>query len=294
MIYPNINPDRAERVNYDRFDYPVYVRKGCLSAYPNYRAESHWHDDVEFILILSGRMQYNINGEVIEIAEGEGVFVNTRQLHFGYSDKKSDCVFICVLLHPVLLCSSRAIEQKYVNPILFNEHIPFCLISRKNEWEISVLNAIKNIYDYSFDKISELKIQRAFYDIWIALCENVISITKDESVKNHNLFALKDMISYINSNYQEKISLEDIAKAGKVGKTGCCNLFKKYVNKTPNGFLTDLRLKKGVELLNETDKTILEISYEVGFSGASYFTETFRKNYGLTPKEYRKNNAKKL
>lgn len=57
--------DQSEDVQYDIVDFPAYVRKGYLSSYPDYRAISHWHDDIELILILSGQMNYNINGNVI-------------------------------------------------------------------------------------------------------------------------------------------------------------------------------------------------------------------------------------
>lgn len=288
MAYPNLNDDRSERVVYDSVDCPVYVRKGRLSFYPDYRAESHWHDDVELILILSGQMQYKINGESVLLKCGEGIFVNTRQLHFGYSDTKDECEFICILLHPVLLCSSCSIEQKYIKPILFNENIPFYHLTRESAWEIEVLRAISDIYNALDDRVFELKLQRAFCDIWIALCENVISIEKEHCYQGRHLFALKDMIAYINQSYREKLSLEDIARAGGVGKTGCCGIFKQYANKTPNEFLTDVRLRRGGELLRDTDMTVLEISNEVGFSGASYFTEAFHKCYGCTPSEYRR------
>lgn len=290
MAYPKLNIDRSEKVVYDKSDYPVYIRKAFLSVFPNYRAESHWHDDLEFILILDGNMRYNVNGEVVVLEKGEGIFVNTRQLHFGYSDDKSECEYVCVLLHPVLLCSSRTIEQKFVNPILFNEHIPYYKLTQNTEWERRVLSAISGTCDAVGDRAFELKIQRAFFEIWISLCENVLALETEHDIQNHHLSALKDMISYINEHYAEKITLDSIARAGKVGKTGCCNIFKRYVNKSPNEYLTDLRLRKGIELLFDTDMTILEISHEVGFSGASYFTETFRKHYGCAPNEYRKRN----
>lgn len=288
MAFPKIKPDRSERVLYDKADYPAYIRKGVLSVYPNYSAESHWHDDIELIFILSGQMKYNINGEIVLLNQSEGIFVNARQLHFGYSDKKCECVFLCVLLHPILLCSSRIIEQKYVTPLISNEHIPFYHLKGNNEWEQKILSSVQNIYDVKDDALSELKIQREFIDLWLALCENVISIQKEQISKNHHLSILKDMLSFINQNYSEKLSLEDIASSGNIGKTGCCAIFKKYINKTPNEYLTELRLRKAVELLKNTDMTVLEISYEVGFSGASYFAETFKKFYACTPKEYRK------
>ncbi|MFR2168171.1 MAG: cupin domain-containing protein [Coprococcus sp.] len=57
-----------------------------LSLYPDYRGVSHWHDDVEFIMMMDGQMTYDINGQSIDMQTGEGVFVNSRCLHYGYSD----------------------------------------------------------------------------------------------------------------------------------------------------------------------------------------------------------------
>lgn len=285
----NLNYDNSEKVLYDKADYPIYIRKGLLSYFPNYTAESHWHDDVEFILILSGEMFYNINGEIILLHEGEGVFVNARQFHFGYSDNKKECIFICILIHPMMLCLTKSIEQNYINPIILNPNIPFYHFQKMNKWEYNILYNIKNIYDIRNDKIAELKIHNEILNIWIALCENIVTIQKIDNFKNNNLSTLKNMISFITQHYKEKISLEMIAISGNVGKTGCCAIFKKYIYKTPIEYLTEFRLRKGLELLCNTDMTILEISYEVGFSGASYFSETFRKFYDCTPSEYRKN-----
>ena len=52
------------------------MREALLSQYPEYRAPSHWHDDIEFICVLSGGMKYNINGEIVNLKKGEGIFVN--------------------------------------------------------------------------------------------------------------------------------------------------------------------------------------------------------------------------
>ena len=70
------------------FTFPAYIKPGILSLYMDYKAVSHWHDDLEFIVILEGKMSYEINGERIEISQGEGLFINSRQLHNGFSDEK--------------------------------------------------------------------------------------------------------------------------------------------------------------------------------------------------------------
>lgn len=55
-----IKEDRSERVKYDYPDYHIYIRRDFLSSFPNYTADSHWHDDIELMAILSGQMQYNV------------------------------------------------------------------------------------------------------------------------------------------------------------------------------------------------------------------------------------------
>ena len=81
--------------------------------------------------------------------------------------------------------------------------------------------------------------------------------------------------------------MKDIAASGAVGQSKCCKLFSSYLHQTPNEYLTAYRLNKGCELLCNTDRTVVEIALEVGFSGASYFAEIFRKVFGQSPTEYR-------
>ena len=92
-----LNSDASENVAYNNPDFPAYVKKGQLSSYPDFRAVSHWHDDLEFILILDGQMFYDVNGQRIPLQTGEGIFVNSRCFHYGYSDAHTECLFICIL-----------------------------------------------------------------------------------------------------------------------------------------------------------------------------------------------------
>ena len=62
-----LNSDASENVAYNNPDFPAYIKKGQLSRYPDFRAVSHWHDDLEFILILEGQMFYDVNGQKISL-----------------------------------------------------------------------------------------------------------------------------------------------------------------------------------------------------------------------------------
>ena len=55
--------DASEIVRYDEVGIPLYIREGLLSSYPDHRALCHWHEDIEWVQIRSGQMNYYINGK---------------------------------------------------------------------------------------------------------------------------------------------------------------------------------------------------------------------------------------
>jgi AraC-like DNA-binding protein len=96
------------------------------------------------------------------------------------------------------------------------------------------------------------------------------------------------MTGFIHRHYDDKIHLNDIAAAGAVCRSRCCELFNKYVEQTPNTYLLRYRITKSREMLHDTNRTIDEIALACGFQSASYFSFVFRKAYGLTPQDYQK------
>lgn len=286
MLKVDINSDRSENVKYDYPDFPVYIRKALLSLYPNYAAESHWHDDIELIAVLSGHMMYNVNGEIVRIDKGEGIFVNARQLHYGFSDDMTECEFICILFHPLVLCNSKMFDEKYVSPLIHFGR-PYILFSEGGSWQDKAVYYMREIYNRSSDVGAPLIVQGNLHLLWSGIVANTdMGLLKGQ--RDSRLSTLKEMIEFIYNNYSEKIILEDIAAAGHISKRSCGNIFLRYLNQTPIYFLTDYRLRKSIELMKTTDKTILEISIDVGFSGASYYAEAFRKHFGKSPVQYRK------
>ena len=78
--------DASEIVRYDEVGIPLYIREGLLSSYPDHRALCHWHEDIEWVQIRSGQMNYYINGKRVLLNAGEAIIVNSRQMHYGYSE----------------------------------------------------------------------------------------------------------------------------------------------------------------------------------------------------------------
>ena len=100
---------------------------------------------------------------------------------------------------------------------------------------------------------------------------------------------VKTMIGFIQSSFDERVSLQDICESGSMGKNKCTALFKKYTNMSPVDYLRHYRVEKSMEFLKHTDMTITEIAYATGFTGASYYAETFRKYVSCSPMQFREN-----
>lgn len=277
--------DFSENVDYNIKEYPMYIRRGKLSQYPNFSAASHWHEDLEFISILSGHMNYNVNGTIVNIPQGNGIFINSRQFHHGFSTDHTECEFICLLLHPLLLCINEYYESHFVTPVISNTQQPYLILSKDTGWHRQVMNILADILLHSQKELDILYIQQLLFKLWIPFYNNFPTQQK-QSRPDHQLAAVKNMVAFIQNHYQNALTLEMIAASGNMCKSSCLALFHKYLSQTPVSYLTQYRLAKSVHLLLHTDLTIMEISFEAGFNNASYYSETFKKYYHCTPKQY--------
>lgn len=265
--YIDLNHDRSEKIKYTYPEIPFYFHKGRFSSYPNYVMEEHWHDDIELVISLSGHMIYNVNGQLVRISEGEGIFINSRRLHSAFSEDRTECKYIVILFYPMILCTAKQLEQEIVLPVL-NSSLGFIHLKQAVTWENEMIRYVHLIAEKEDESAAVLTVIGSLHFIWSEIVQH--SNVKLTTVKNDTqLSILKTMISFVHANYPEKITLKEIAKSGCVSKRTCENLFLKYVHKTPIAFLNDYRLRKSIEFMQNTDMTILEISLACGFSGAS-------------------------
>ena len=148
-------------------------KKGQLSRYPDFRAVSHWHDDLEFILILEGQMFYDVNGQKISLQAGEGIFVNSRCFHYGYSDAHTECLFICILLSPQLLSVNTYFVEKCLNPLIQNIHFPYQPLNPSILWQNSILRDLEMLYKKNVDEIQPFITLEKTVHIFLLLAENM-------------------------------------------------------------------------------------------------------------------------
>ncbi len=95
-------------------------------------------------------------------------------------------------------------------------------------------------------------------------------------------------VNYLNRNYAEEISLDDLCRAVFTAKQTLIYQFKKYLDCSPMKYLLKLRLTKAKELLVTSDESIEKIAELTGFSSGNYLTLIFKQKEGKSPSQYRK------
>ena len=282
--------DQSERVPYTHPHMPVYVKSGGIAHFLNHTVPVHWHDEVELCAILSGHMSYNVNGTTHLLNAGDGIFVNSRQFHNNFSADKSACDYICLLFHPVLLCANPFIEQTFITPVITNSAFRHVILSRHTPWMATLLDFV--LRAHAFNESNEgdlcLSLQSLFYQIWSVLYRHMPQPTEQTDRTTGKLSQLRDMTGFLQQHYHQHITLQQIAKSANICESACCAIFNQYLHQTPIQYLIDYRLNKSADLLKTTALPVTEIALLTGFFGASYYAETFKKHFSISPTAYRK------
>ncbi|MEY8355537.1 AraC family transcriptional regulator [Lachnospiraceae bacterium 54-53] len=283
--------DLSERLNYNIPNFPLYVHKGTLYQFDRYAAACHYHPDLEFILVQDGEMDYFVNGQIVHIGTGNGIFINSKRMHYGFSNDRTDCSYIVAAVHPVLLGAGTLAGKAYLEETFGLDTDNFLLLTPQISWQRDALLLLTQIYDEMHSDTNNLL---HLLSLAVTLCDCVgdhIQQISGHSSDEQSWMVLRKMTGYIHQHYDLKITIDEIAAAGTVCRSRCCELFNKYIGQTPNNYLIQYRILKSREMLRETSIPICEIAIACGFQTASYFSYVFRKETGLVPQDFRKQAA---
>jgi len=98
----------------------------------------------------------------------------------------------------------------------------------------------------------------------------------------------KEIISYVQQNFKEKISLKEFGEQFHLSEKYISRYFKEHFHITLSQYITHLRLEYAKQLLQDTDTPVTEIAMQSGYQNVSYFIRSFKKAYGVSPLKYKK------
>ena len=105
--------------------------------------------------------------------------------------------------------------------------------------------------------------------------------------KNHEDPIIRNIQSYIEENYDQRFSLDDLAKKFGISKRNLIRRFKKATHNTPNQYLQRVKMEAAKRELEKTNHSITEIMYDSGYNDLKAFRQTFKKIVGIPPSAYR-------
>lgn len=182
-------------------------------------------------------------------------------------------------------------------------HLPFgCKFLHFNLTDKSLINAVENIPSFfsvsnpnateeTLSKIITLVYSANQFDNITASAELISFLHKLSLEKKENPTVLSLAKAFIEQNYKENISINDVAAACNVSTAYLHKIFKNTLGITPGNYLLNIRISVAQNLLVNTHQPLIEIAFNCGFNSQSYFSDCFKKYVGITPKDFRKNST---
>lgn len=247
----------------------------------------HWHEALEFDYVLQGSITVSTPSRTQTFHSGEGFFINSNILTAMNDD--GDCILDSHLFHPVFLSGhfKSVFETKYLNPVTQNRNLDLVALTGQTPAQKQLLHKLRQLSQLHGSENVEFQTRSLLSDIWLLLLDAL----KDAPVQKtapRNQERILTMLSYIQANYSEKLTLEDIAASAAVSSRECLRCFQSTIHQSPMEYLIDYRIQAAVKLLETTDLSVTEIAMATGWGSSSYFTKMFHRLRGMTPNAYRK------
>ena len=245
-------------------------------------SELHYHDEIEILHVDSGLFYILVNGKEYEITGGTTVMLSPRIPHSTYT-KDVCCSTKLIQFRLENYLGDNMNVGKYFNRFIQNADSGFSLFKSP---------ALSRVIDEIFEEYTkrdteyELVIKGEIFKVIATLIREGV-LPESNQKYSEPIAKLLPSISYIENHYAEKITLDEIASVQRLAPSYFCRLFKRASGTGFVDYLNFVRICKSERMLSDTKKSILEISYELGFSSVSYFNRLFKKYKNCTPTQYR-------
>lgn len=272
---------RRERVEYLK-DLPINIRLGNIIEYP-----INWKDSIEILFVLKGAIKVGIETETNILNKREIEIINANEVYWVKSVDKDNLVLI-INIDPNFFeryyddaketffytDSSNKVDQEDEKYYILRKYL-----------SILLFEVVSKIDDYE-DKIEENLLEMMYHLLnnFHYLFYEGENLEEDEE----QLERYHRIVKYLSNNYMNKVSLQDIAEKEFLSSQYLSYKIKDTFGLGFNEYLNQIRVEESTKLLLDTDRSISDISEEVGFSHVRYYNKHFKIHYNMTPLQYRK------
>lgn len=248
------------------------VNKGDLFCF-------HRHNFIELEYVESGGLKHEVCGEKSTVGEGEFYALGTEHFHkVEFTETSSICA---LTLFPRLLPASlQKLVSKFSFPIAGK--LPYY-----KRHDISIWFRRIRCLLFHDEPGGEEKVNGYLLLILSTFLEHSYPIIKKKASGRYK--HITEATEYIQEHYKEDISLDDIARAVYLSPNHLSKIFTEANGMSISQYLIEYRLEMARYYLSSTDKSITEIALECGFGSFSSFSRSWKRYFGLNPREFKKN-----
>lgn len=258
---------------------------------PKYVAP-HWHRGIELSYTLDGRItDFIIAGKHFDTQMGQILVVNTQVIHSVDSTIKKGSKTLSIIfpfdyvanLYPEI--NHQEIDINYPEKLNNDQKLAYSNLQgllTQFYWLASSTQPLKN-----------LKMQQIVDEVLLLLLERFTKEKPPESEmgqrKVYVINRLQFITQYVNNHYQEKLTLDSIAKKCNVSKEYLSRFFKKQMEITVDTYINNVRAQRAYFELKNTSHNLTQIAMNNGFSGVRTMNRAFDKLYGKTASQIKRN-----
>lgn len=253
----------------------------------NYLA--HWHRETELVFVCEGEIRIGINNAEQVLGKGDFCIVGSSDIHF-YDSKDMHSSIIIVIFDPAFL-GFRDIclgMQHFLNP--------FIECSSLSNIEAGLSEKIRNLFIViaeEYDKRApyyEMYIKSKLLEIWTLSLRHFPTTSVGINEKPSPLpyiKAIKSSIEFLENNYENPITLEDLASNVNLSSYYFSRLFKKMSGMNFKEYLDTIRIDKAENMIKDHAGTISLIALDCGFNSIRTFNRVFKSIKGYPPSKAR-------
>lgn len=271
--------------NYETITYRTINKMRFLILDLNYRC-THFHSELEFTQVISGSLHLQTPDEDFILTEGEIALFSPYQPHSAYSSSPAACTIMTIHVDPKVCIDYM---PNITNLVFETSNISNVLSEQKNKEIQSICFHIGYNYygqktGFEFRCMSDFN--RLMGEFFVYVPHHFIS---DEKLQNSVMIErrMSRILQYIQENYAQKITLKEIAEREHITTSYLSHFFKDNFHESFQSYINSLRFEHALMLVLKTDRKIIDICIESGFSDSKYMNKVFLEKYHMTPKEFR-------
>ncbi len=273
----------------DAFQYNTYL---CTIPLDFTSVPTHWHNEYEIIYIKKGIGIISLDLEYHEVKAGDIILIVPGQLHSIEQKDEETMEYENIIFGQDILTNkhndfcythffSSLTKRTVPFPSIFNESS--CTFYKDIAWCVDNADEICKTFPQGY----QLALKSYLFQMFFIIFSNIPEDTSPVK-RNKSLDKMKLIIKYVENNYSENITIDDMARLCDFSQSHFMKFFKKNMEVSFIEYLNNYRLTMASRLLISSTSSIIAISMESGFDNLSYFNRLFKKKYEMTPSEFRR------